>query len=710
MRMKVCLDHAIAPDNNEFQIFPIYEFDFDRAVQSGIIAWNWNSAKIWNPSGSDEIYYDDFVASSTFLNILFPANIPHQPYQNGDILGASMSPYTENDGIYEPNPNYYTMTAIPVGERPPDWETATNIYKYAIPPAFTYNDITYQYECWYNIRRTETYDDTAIYYRDVNRHMLKMMYTYKGYSFAVYRGGYFNRSSNYKPFVSSIGGDSRGYISSTTSSSYTGYYFTNADGVKLRKYNSGTSGTRSDVQGLETIVSGNENMAGILTGNYATAGTKSFIFIHYIHDSKDYYGIAELRYDSYSDNAQPVGCAVMTFTSDFWGDSIISGGGGGSWGYPSNTGGGEGTFEITRQDNRGDPDGHGVADRADAIRNALDPFFTGANGLRLHQLLSAAIPDIYSLLYADTSGAFLRRYEQSMYNPLSAIISVHMLPQKLVLFTGNSSDLTASGYNISSNLPTPQAFPIVSHIASYPSKIDGVYGDGLESFDFEKYFDAFPDFAPYTQIRLHLPYCGVIDIETNLVMHGTLQVSYICDAISGNVAAYVFCKDRDGNQTYSYVATGNAAFSLPMFAAQQDGSSVGKLGMSLVGLGIGAAMGNAAGVAGGIAGAAGAVFDAATAHRTTQIAGQYTGNVGALTDTVCWLEITRPCWVDPDNYQLLHGETSQIGGTISNYADGNPYQGYLKVQQIDADGIQATRAEIAEIEQLLMSGIYVNEQ
>jgi hypothetical protein len=271
----------------------------------------------------------------------------------------------------------------------------------------------------------------------------------------------------------------------------------------------------------------------------------------------------------FTENATFKQIAFSLFTSEFWGDSIISGGGGENhWGPISIPGGGSGSFEISKQDSRGDPDGHAVADRAGDIRSALDPFFTGSNGLKLHQLLSAAIPDIYALLYADTSGAFLRRYEQSMYNPLSAIVSVHLLPEKLVHLTGSNSDLTASGYNISQNLPTPQTFPIVSSIGSYPKKDGSTYGTGLDSFDFEAYFDAFQDFAPYTQVRLHLPYCGVIDIDTDAVMHGKLQVSYICDAISGNVAAYVWCQDKDGRSTYSYVATGNAALSLPMFAAQ----------------------------------------------------------------------------------------------------------------------------------------------
>lgn len=709
MRMYLMLDAPLNPDPtlNNYEIHQIFEFDMDSALTDGIVSWSTygNNRPVYNPNDGDSIWYDDFIATSATLNRYLSTNIPNQPYMAGDIFEASMSPYVQEEGIWVPNPSYYSMDAIPVGERPPDWGIASNIFIYTYPAAFTYDNVEYRYQCWTNVRRNATYDSSALYYRDTARKMIKMFYTMKGYSFTLYRGGGRSGSSSYSPFRYTTGGDCLG-----SDTSLEGYCFTNSSNAKLRKYNSGSSGVRSDINGNTYLAGGDENKAKILTGDYPDYGAKCAIFIHFTHDGKDFYGIGELNYASYSEQAVPVSMRVMAFTTDFWGDSIIAGGGGGSWGPISIPGGGEGTFEITRQDNRGDPDGHGVADRADAIRNALDPFFTGANGLRLHQLLSAAIPDIYSLLYADTSGAFLRRYEQSMYNPLSAIISVHMLPQKLVLFTGNSTDLTASGYNISNNLPTPQTFPVVSHTASYPPKIDGVYGEGLESFDFGKYFDAFPDFAPYTQIRLHLPYCGVIDIDTNLVMHGTLQVSYICDAISGNVAAYVYCKDREGHETYSYVATGNAAFSLPMFAAQQDGSSVGKLGMSLVGLGIGAAMGNAAGIAGGIAGAAGAVFDAATAHRTTQIAGQYTGNVGALTDTVCWLEITRPCWVDPDNFQLLHGETSQIGGTISNYSDGMPYKGFLKVQQIDADGIQATRAEIEEIEQLLMAGIYVNEQ
>lgn len=708
-RMLLYLDKPRQPDadSNITEIFPIYELDYNAAIEAGVdITIDWDTRCT---NSVNDCYAITLSSTDVNLSRYFSTNAPHQAWQDGSILKGRMSPYVQDGetGIYDLDSTYYNFEPIQTGTRPDDWGVASNIVAYFMPPAFTYNNTQYRYKLWYNVRKDSNWISSNQYFYDTNRSIIKQFYTENGYSFGCYCGGndYSSSGSTNSPYCCLIG-HSQG-TDGMDNLSAARYTFTNPAGTVL-SYTNGRAGLAMNCSSVST--SSNEDKANCLLGNDIRRSWTQ-VFFHMVYNDRDYYGVLGLRCSGFSEDAPYASFYGCAFTSEFWGDSIIAGGGGGgSWGPPSMSGGGSGTFEISRQDNRGDPDGHGVADRADAIRSALDPFFAGANGLKLHQLLSAAIPDIYALLYSDTSGAFLRRYEQSMYNPLSAVVSVHMLPEKLVLMTGSSSDLTASGYNISNNLPTPLQFPIVSSTASYPQKINGVYGPGLDSFDFEKYFDAFPDFAPYTQIRLHLPYCGVIDIDTNLVMHGTLQVSYICDAISGNVAAYVYCKDKDGNSTYSYVATGNAAFSLPMFAAQQDGSSVGKLGMSLVGLGISAATGNAAGITGGLAGAAGAVYDAATARRTTQITGQYSGNAGALTDTVCWLEITRPVWAEPDNYQMLHGETSQIGGSIANYADGLPYSGYLQVQQIDADGINATRSEIDEIEQILKSGIYVNDQ
>lgn len=709
-QMMLYLDRAEQPADNRTVTFQIYDLDFDMLRSAVPITYgtsnerqhmidNGGYLKEKNSNNPNPCYYTRFSASYSALNRCLSTNIPRQAWQEGAIPGYRISPMIGDDySIYKLNPDYISFERVE-GEQPPsDWEDNFWYWKVIIQ-SFTYQSVSYQYYAYDpHYPSAGGYDQSATIVKDKDHKLGAKYYTASGFSFGWW----------WHPYTSGararFGGDSSNNQHISWRNPIGEYIRPGTDRVDPEWTSS------NYISGISVFSrTSSSEKAAMLLGTPNDYYNFTPFFVSFDIDGMPFYGIAVTHTDTYGDQASPTSIEVIAFSPNFWGQSIIPGGDAGNWGQNSGVGGGDGTFTITRNDTRGDPDGHGVADRAAVIRSALDPFFTGANGFKLHQILSADVPDIYALLYSDSSGAFLRRYEQSMYNPLSAILSVHLLPQKLVHFRGTSSDLTISGYNVNANIPGSQPYPEIASTASYPDTDGSGYTQGLDSFDFDKYFGAFPDFAPYTKIRLHLPYCGVIDIDTNAVMHGTLHVSYICDAISGNVAAYVWCKDKDGTCTYKYVATGNAAYSIPMFAAQQDGSSVGKLALSLVGLGLGAATGNAAGVTGGIAGVAGAAFDAATAQRDTLITGQFSGNIGMLTDTVCWLDITRPQWINPEHYQLLHGETSQLSGTIDNYADDQPYKGYLQVQAIDTDGLTATDAEKAEIENLLRTGIFVNE-
>ena len=58
---------------------------------------------------------------------------------------------------------------------------------------------------------------------------------------------------------------------------------------------------------------------------------------------------------------------------------------------------------------------------------------------------------------------------------------------------------------------------------------------------------------------------------------------------------------------------------------------------------------------------------------------------------------------------MLDGVPSMMSGTIQSFNEyGDGYEGFLKVSDLDTDGIQATDDELTEIETVLKSGIFVN--
>lgn len=439
-----------------------------------------------------------------------------------------------------------------------------------------------------------------------------------------------------------------------------------------------------------------------LTIDYATTDDLSsglnavpIIVAYKLANNLQMYGVAIIKWITKNGKDFIKKLEVYAVPEQFWRGSILDGTGGGDWGDQTDTGGGEGvwTFPST---SRGDHIGTLASDIATAARSRLDAFFTGANGFKIHQILPADIPDIYGALY---STSFIQRYQNTLYSPLSAVLSMHMLPAALVdtASATTSSDLTLSGYNITSQ---------VSH-TQYP-ELPTMHAHHVGSVDIDA-TDTYLDYAPYTNAYLHLPYIGVLTLDINAIASGTLSVDYITDVITGNVTALITCTDRDGHTQPKYVAQGNAAYSLPMFAVNQDGASVGKIVSSGIGVAMSALSGNAAGVMGGAAGIVSGAFDAAMARSNTQITGAFAGNAGMISDTMVWMEIVRPQWCDPQHYQLIRGIPSQLSGTIAEFNEyGDGYAGYLRVLDIDMDGIQAMDDELMQIEQILRAGIFVN--
>lgn len=68
-------------------------------------------------------------------------------------------------------------------------------------------------------------------------------------------------------------------------------------------------------------------------------------------------------------------------------------------------------------------------------------------------------------------------------------------------------------------------------------------------------------------------------------------------------------------------------------------------------------------------------------------------------------------WSNPLRYSKQFGYPSDVSGTInaSDTTSGSKFIGFLSVRSIKLDGIAATDDEIAEIDQLMKAGVYVDE-
>lgn len=650
----------------DYEIYPIYELNYDVLSSLGLTMQQ-SSDNV----GANANKYRQWVVINNQVGRGISLDIPRTEVSDGCILPfwhrftnlISGRHYLDQDVLS-------SFAAVQQGIKPDDWGTNPNYVTF-------YNGRMgyFDYQTPIPQPTDGSWSSSTSYYEDTKRTQLRKFYTDTGCSFSVSKTTYFD---TYGRLYMVANFPDRSSATAT-------YNYTAADG---------TTYSRDYKLRYRYCINGNDSNT---QENLQAGYNMPHVFVHYSTGGVDFYGIALIQMSDFTENSVPVAIAVSALDSFWWGSSIIAGGGdSGNWGPVSYQGGGNGVWTFP-SNNRGDTTGATVAAIATERRTALQAFYGAAHGYQLHQILPAVIPDMFGLLY---SSSFIDRYTQSIYNPLSAVISLHLLPARLCEPQSATSELTLSGYSISNNLPTPQNFPIIATL----------HHEHIGTYDFEA-MDNYLDYAPFTSAYLHLPYIGVLEIDVNAIAAGSISIDYLTDAQTGNCAAYVSCIDRDGHGAIKYCATGNCAYTLPMYALNQDGAAVGKIVGSTLGLGMAAITGNAAAAVTAARGLAGGVFDAATAKRNTQITGSFGGNPGMISDTVCWLEIVRPALVSPGNFVPLHGSPSMLSGTIALFNEyGDGYQGYLRVLEIEADGIQATDAEIQQIEAILKNGIYVNEQ
>lgn len=305
----------------------------------------------------------------------------------------------------------------------------------------------------------------------------------------------------------------------------------------------------------------------------------------------------------------------------------------------------------------------------------------GNHGLHLYNIDAANYGALLQELWGNgsLSSTLWSRWQNYKFNPLQGIISSHFIPTELLPEVyATSTSVHVAGVDMLAYVVAP---PCKSQIGSYT----------VGTLSIPEFFGNALDYSPFTQLRLYLPFCGWIEIDPDRVVGGSLSVHYICDAITGDVCAYVTCTDRDNHASYMYTATGNCAFTIPITGNDQG---TGQVLSSLSGAVMGAVMGNPLGVAGGLLGAV-------SAQHHMQMTGSFSGSVSLISDLTCRLQIIRPVQSTPAHGQELRGRPSDIGCLIGDLIG----TGWSSFDAVHADIEGATVDECREIERLLHEGV-----
>lgn len=274
------------------------------------------------------------------------------------------------------------------------------------------------------------------------------------------------------------------------------------------------------------------------------------------------------------------------------------------------------------------------------------------------------------------SSNFIDQVLKLFNNPMQAIIGLHKIfASPSISGTGNIK----VGYldsGVSSNLVGAQYTTINCGSVKVAEQFGNV-------FDYNG-----------TQIRLYLPFIGIVDLDTADVMRGTVSVVYHVDVITGACLAEVkVTRDANGGTLYQYA--GDAAVRYPISSGSYMGVVSGVLaavgGVASAVMTGGATLPMAAGaVAGGLSGA----------HTQIQHSGNFAGNAGAMGAKKPYIIIERPQSAIAENYNGYMGNGANVVKAVSQM------NGYFRMSDVKLTSVSgASESELNEIKTALESGV-----
>ena len=203
------------------------------------------------------------------------------------------------------------------------------------------------------------------------------------------------------------------------------------------------------------------------------------------------------------------------------------------------------------------------------------------------------------------------------------------------------------------------------------------------------------DYTPYVSLHLYLPFIGIVELDPDEFMDGSISVKYTIDVYTGTCLAEVKCTRSIDmpNATILYTFSGNASQQLPLTSANFAGALSSLV--SAVGGGIMIASG---GAVGGIAGAA--ALGHSLTHEMVHVghSGALSSNAGIMASRKPYLIISRRHGYDANNYADEYGYPANKAVYLGNCSGFTRVKaGHLKCK---ADSI-----EKEEIMALLEKGV-----
>lgn len=290
-------------------------------------------------------------------------------------------------------------------------------------------------------------------------------------------------------------------------------------------------------------------------------------------------------------------------------------------------------------------------------------------------------------------------------NPMNALIDCRLYPFDVttLLNSSGSEQIVLGRVNTET---------YGRRLTSYESAIIN-----LGSCTFFKKFKNFLDYSPYTVARLYLPYCGIVEIDTQEFMGHEITVKMVIDVITGACTCFVY---KDG--IICLKSNGVIGVGIPM-----SGTDSASYANTILGNTIDSVTNILSGAAGILGGSAtkstgltpkhisddfrsglGVIEGFSKLYQNYQTPLSISSSGSASPSSENWLPqypyfiIDEPIPNAPAGYGHSVGFACYETKSLSNYS------GYTECSNVDTSGFsQATESERAELKMLLESGVFL---
>lgn len=330
-------------------------------------------------------------------------------------------------------------------------------------------------------------------------------------------------------------------------------------------------------------------------------------------------------------------------------------------------------------------------------RNAINTGFT-----RMYWLTDADKLNDFASWMSDPDRIWDKLFET---DPLQGIIEIALCP--VYFFT--QDDLFSTNIRIFGQDTEIPAYRLSSQFFRLPC---GTYKFTTQCGD------TYLDYAPYTTIKVFLPYIGILELNTNDVMKREIKLEYVFDILWGVCIAHVYVKNDDGDWTLHYEKHGQYLINIPITKADRGeeaaaikgaisrlAAAVGGVAGFALGGGAIADMtpGQAAGTGSGIAGgAASTAMNVITSHPQISYSdGSAGGLSGYMGVDEPFIMIEHVITARPEHDELYSGMPCYITGDVGDFKN------YNKFVDVHLESIPCTKREQDEIYNWLTNGVII---